>query len=212
MPRTLPSVRRGTESPQLRTTNFPEKVKQSDPQGGRRSLSCSHGARPVGSSPEASFTADTFFPHPPWARPPDHSPRTLRAAVHRPAFPFPTLAPPCPQAAGAAYRAVGRAGAHFVPTSVPAHLEDAAGASVAVHETPTLQSKAAVTSRYVCAVHGRASTSHCSGQAPETLVHWDITHSPSLEFPDTHKFRRFSANFLVAADPASQTSYLWEST
>lgn len=34
--------------------------------------------------------------------------------------------------------AVGRTGAHFVPSGAPAHLEDAASASVAVNEIPTL--------------------------------------------------------------------------
>lgn len=49
------------------------------------------------------------------------------------------------QTIGAAYRAVGRTGAHFVPSGVPANLKDAASATVAVDETSTLQSKAIVT-------------------------------------------------------------------
>lgn len=61
-------------------------------------------------------------------------------------FPFrPHILLP-PANPGAAYRAIGRAGAHFVPLGIPADLEDAASASVAVDEPPTLQSKAAVRS------------------------------------------------------------------
>lgn len=63
----------------------------------------------------------------------------VRLPVFSPSRPGPSTPRP---ATGAAYRAVGGAGAHFVPSGVPAHLEDAASASVAVHQTPALQSKA----------------------------------------------------------------------
>ena len=62
--------------------------------------------------------------------------------VPRPAPPLPT---PPQQTTGAAYRAIGRAGTHFVPSGIPAHLEDAASASVAVDKASTLQSKAVIT-------------------------------------------------------------------
>lgn len=58
-----------------------------------------------------------------------------------PSFLLPWGPPPPQHSPGAAYGAVGRTGAHFVPSGAPAHLEDAASASVAVNEIPTLQSK-----------------------------------------------------------------------
>ena len=63
-----------------------------------------------------------------------------RHQLHRIPLSAPSLHPQ--QTVGAAYRAVGRTGAHFVPAGIPAHLEDAAGASVAVDQASTLQSKA----------------------------------------------------------------------
>lgn len=59
--------------------------------------------------------------------------------------PAPPLPAPPRQTTGAAYRAIGHAGTHFVPSGIPAHLEDAASASVAVDKTSTLQSKAVIT-------------------------------------------------------------------
>lgn len=54
--------------------------------------------------------------------------------------------PPPQHPRSATYGAVGCTGANFVPSGVPADLEDATGASVAVDQVPTLQSKAAVRS------------------------------------------------------------------
>lgn len=79
---------------------------------------------------------------------------------HGPGRTDPTPRPRGP--AGAAYGAVGRAGAHFVSPGVPADLEDAAGASVAVHEAPALQRKAIVTD----AASGREPGSANAGRVP----------------------------------------------
>ena len=94
-----------------------------------------------GGSPEVSFT------HTHWLRPSEATTALeAPAGIRGPTSRVSTAEPSAPQeTTGAAYGAVRCAGAHFVPSGVPAHLEDAAGASVAVDETSALQSKAAIT-------------------------------------------------------------------
>lgn len=131
-PKTPPDaadVLQGAESPRLRTTNFTEKTpfRKSE----RRLL------------PEAQqFPSPTHWPRRSEATTAPEAPAGIRGLTFR----VSTAEPSAPQeTTGAAYGAVRRAGAHFVPSGVPAHLEDAAGASVAVDETSALQSKATVT-------------------------------------------------------------------
>lgn len=94
--------------------------------------------------------------------------------------------------AGAAYGAVGRAGAHFVSPGVPADLEDAAGASVAVHEAPALQRKAIVTD----AASGREPGSANAGRVPG----WPRGGADGLYLgvPDVHALVEGAAGQVLA--------------
>lgn len=100
---------------------------------------------------------------------------------------------PCPRGtAGAAYGAVGRAGAHFVSPGVPADLEDAAGASVAVHEAPALQRKAIVTD----AASGREPGSPNVGRVPGWP--WGGADGLYLGVPDVHALVEGAAGQVLA--------------
>lgn len=91
---------------------------------------------------------------------------------------LPAPPPSFPGSCRGAYRTVRRTGAHFVPTGVPAHLEDAARASVAVDEISALQGKAVVTRD----VRGHFDHS-CGGGTPLISYHENIqTHEVKRTF------------------------------
>lgn len=172
----LPSpLRARLQSPSSRTPTQSEVADYSDLLEGTKRRARPDGVPTPGRTPSCTNTAER-----------------LLCAKGPGSLGVPLCTPPTPVPAprGATHRAVRRTRAHFVPSSVPAHLEDAPCAPVAVDETSALQSKATVT---------------CQARSPANCRGGTVT-PPRPSPPSTTKMSRHT----VLKRTCGQLWRLWE--